>query len=308
MSPLIAPSYDREGLKGLMDQALAALAARDPGRLPLSKEARYTEQGQALAFGDGLWATASGRGEYRHDFIDQAGGQIATMATMVENGNPVLLGLRLAVELGNITQVEAVLYRRGGGPSWNDAGIDQLNQAKTAPALWSQDIPAGRRAPRQQVIAVANAYFAGLQNNDGKADYPFTDDCHRLENGVATSNNPDLQMGGPGFNPAAMGVKEQFQTGFYAVVTRIDDRRFPVVDEDRGVAVAFATFNHGGTVHEITTPDGRVIPMGFFNRPGSILIMEAFRIEEGLIRQVEAIGTSVSYGLKTGWPGGLSGR
>jgi|WetSurMetagenome_2_1015567.scaffolds.fasta_scaffold112795_2 hypothetical protein len=307
MSALIARSYDRAGLRGLMDQALDAFVQRDPGRLPLAADVRYTEQGQALALGDGFWATASGQGGYRHAFIDPEAGEVAAMATMLENGNQVLFGLRLRVQLGKVTEIESVFYRRGGGPSWNDAGIDTLNAAGAPEALWLQDIPREKRLPRQALIAVANAYFAGLQNNDGKADYPFTDDCHRIENGVATSNNPGLQMGTPDFNPAAMTVKAQFQTGFYAVVTRIDDRRFPVVDAEKGVVLAYATFNHAGTVHEVVTPEGRVIPMGFFNRPGSILIMEAFKIENGLIRHVEAIGTSVPYGLKTGWPGGVLG-
>ena len=44
-------------------------------------------------------------------------------------------------------------------------------------------------------IAVADAYFSGLQKNDGKGvngtgTYPFTNDCHRIENGAPTTNVP----------------------------------------------------------------------------------------------------------------------
>jgi hypothetical protein len=35
--------------------ALAALEARDPSKLPLAKNARYTENGVQLKLGDGMW-------------------------------------------------------------------------------------------------------------------------------------------------------------------------------------------------------------------------------------------------------------
>jgi hypothetical protein len=49
------PSCDRACLEGFVDQYLAALVAQDPSRLPLAKNARYTENGQELKLGDGMW-------------------------------------------------------------------------------------------------------------------------------------------------------------------------------------------------------------------------------------------------------------
>jgi hypothetical protein len=48
-------------------------------------------------------------------------------------------------------------------------------------------------------------------------------------------------------------------------------------------------------------PDSRVLPIAGFNRPSSILLAEAFKIEGELIRQVEAVGNSVPYHSDTGW-------
>lgn len=45
-----------------------------------------------------------------------------------------------------------------------------------------------------------------------------------------------------------------------------------------------------------------------FNRPSSIEVTEAFRIENGKIRRVEMVGSSVPYHFNPGWPGGLSDR
>lgn len=44
-----------------------------------------------------------------------------------------------------------------------------------------------------------------------------------------------------------------------------------------------------------------------FNRPSSILVTEAFLIEDGKIRRVEMIGPSAPYHINSPW-GGLSGN
>lgn len=296
---------DRTCLERLVDQFVAALAAHDPSRLPLDAHVRYTENGQAMEVGDGFWATVSGAGRYKHYFVDPEAGEVGFFGTMQENGTLCLMGLRLRVQLGRITEIETVFYRKGNGPAWNDVGMAKLDETTRPGPLWSQPIPPAERATRQQLIATANMYFAGLQRNDGHGIYPFTDDCNRLENGVATTNNPDLKMGDASFNPAAMGCKQQFETGFYGVVTRIHDRRFLVVDPELGTVLAFAVFDHGGTVRSVHLSDGRDFPMPFFSRPSSIEIAEAFRIEKGKIRQIEAIGLGVPYHMSPGWSGGV---
>jgi hypothetical protein len=48
-------------------------------------------------------------------------------------------------------------------------------------------------------------------------------------------------------------------------------------------------------------PDGTKVDTGFFSKPSSILLAEAFKIDGGLIRQVEAVGTSVPYHMRPGW-------
>jgi hypothetical protein len=53
--------------------------------------------------------------------------------------------------------------------------------------------------------------------------------------------------------------------------------------------------------------DGRPWQFRGFNRPGSILVTEAFLIEDGKIRRVEMIGPSAAYHMNSPWPGGLSG-
>jgi hypothetical protein len=279
---------------------LKALAAHDPQSLPLAGTIRYTEMGQELELGDGLWATTSDVGHYSHVFADPATGQIGLFATMKENGKPFVMGARLRLELGRLTEIEVVLYRSGSGPAWNDAGVVTLDEMGDPKPLWAAAPPAAERLSRQQLVAIANAYFDGLQRNDGKGDYPFYDDCERLENGVYTTHNPGtVRMGD--IDIGAMGCKQQFQSGLYGVVTRIHHRRFVAVDEERQIVFALGVFDHAGTIPKLVTPDGRTIDTGRFSKPSSILISEAFKIKGGLIQQVEAVGATVPYHMRPGW-------
>jgi hypothetical protein len=289
---------ERACMEGLAGEVLTALAAHDAKSLPLAKTARYTENGQEMGFDNGLWQTMSKVGAYRHVFADPASGQFGVFATMDENGHGLVLGMRVRLELGLISEVELVTYRTGAGPAWNDAGYANLEKMNPPKPLWNS--APGRHLSRQELARAANYYFAGIENNDGKSYYPFTDDCDRLENGTATTNNPGIVKMGP-VDIGGMGCKAQFSTGLYGVVTEVHDRRFPVIDEERQAVFSLAAFDHCGCKKSLTMPDGRVVDVGFFNKPSSILLAEAFKIDGGLIRQVEAVGTSVPYHMRPGW-------
>ncbi len=307
----IPANCDRGCLEHVADEVARAMVSKDLASLPLSRDVRYTEGGQPLKVGDGFWATASGMGTYAHYFADPDVGQVVVMRTMREGSGPNadnLMGLRVRVELGRITEIETTFYKKGSGPAWNDAGIDALNRAHGPPPAWLDTVVPGRRLTRQELIQDANYYFEGLQRNNGHGYYPFTSTCNRIENGVATTNNTEVQKGQP-FQPFSFTCKEQFSTGYYGVVTEIVNRRFLVADPERGVVVAFATFKHAATVPVVHLTNGTDYNMSFFSKPSSIQIVEAFRITpDGLIDLVEAVGGSAPYGLDPHWPGGLSGQ
>jgi len=301
---------DRACLEGVMNQYLAAVVAHDPKRVPLSEDVMYTENDQVLKVGDGFWKTAAAIGNYKHYFADPEFGQVAFMGTMQEAGSPLLLSLRLRIELGRITEVESVYFRTGGGGPNNIAGMDKDGKVDD---MWVKSIPPAQRLSRQQMISIADGYFTGLQKNDGKGiqgtgTYPFTNDCHRIENGSPTTNVPRPATEAPGtINLFAMDCLSQFKMGLYYVVQNIHHRRYPLVDAERGIVWAHVVFDQG-TVNEGVLSDGTKHRYPGFNRPASILVTEAFLIENGKIRRVEMIGPGVSYHLNSPWPGGLSGN
>lgn len=181
---------NRACLEGVVDRYLPAVAAHNPSTLPLSKDLMYTENNQVMEIGDGFWKTSEGRGNYTHIFADPELGQVAYMGTMKEAGELLLMSMRIRLELGRITEVETVYFKPGGGPN----NINFMDTYKPE-EFWFQQIPPAQRAPRRESIATADAYFSGLQKNDGKGvngtnTYPFMDDCKRIENGSYTAGAP----------------------------------------------------------------------------------------------------------------------
>lgn len=308
---------DRTCLQDMVDQTLAAMVAHDAHRLPLSPDVRYTEDGQQLALNDGFWGTATGQGTYKHYFLDPRTEQAAFFGVMKENGtNNVILALRIKLEGRKISEIEAIFSRTGLGAAGPN-GAATLEAMGRPDPVWTNDNP--DHASREDIIRTSNKYFSALENDDGKGDYSFfADDCWRFENGVQTTSGPHpapprapraappaaaaAPAARPGPSPFSLSCKGGFQTGALQVVTRIRDRRFPVVDEDKGVAFAFGFFDHNAQQHDFVLADGSHMHGGL-QAPFTWEIAEAFRIEHGKIRVVEAVINNVPYGMKAGWDG-----
>ncbi|HZI51847.1 MAG TPA: hypothetical protein VFE29_08480, partial [Terriglobia bacterium] len=102
---------DRACLQGFVEQYLEAWVARDPKRLPLAANVKYTENGQRLELGDGSWNVATGKGKYRLWTPDAQTGQVALLTTVTEDGPAggpnvaSLLALRLKVVNRQISEV-----------------------------------------------------------------------------------------------------------------------------------------------------------------------------------------------------------
>jgi hypothetical protein len=233
------------------------------------------------------------------------------MGTMREAGAPLLMSLRLRVELGRITEIESIYFKPGGAGPNNIADMDKPGYKPEE--MWFRTIPPAERLSRQEMISVADAYFSGLQKNDGKGvngtgTYPFTNDCDRIENGSHTTNVPrPANEPSDTINGFALDCLAQFKLGYYFVVQSIHHRRYPLVDAERGVVWTHAVFDQG-TVNKGVLSNGKEFAFRGFNRPSSILVSEAFLIEKGKIRRVEMIGPGAFYHLSSAWPGSLSGN
>jgi hypothetical protein len=293
-------SCDRTRLAGMAEQYLAALVAKDPGKLPLAGAVRFSENGQRLQLGDGLWNSASARGTYRLDVIDEVQGQIVTISTMREAGTPVILVVRLKVGNLRISEIETMVARSENGAR----NFEALGRPREA---FGRLTPASRRVSRAELVRVANMYFSGMQLNDGKGQYPFADDCDRIENGNRSTNAPGrggAQRPDPKTATSYSGMwtcREQFESGLLHFVSRIRDRRFVAVDEERGLVMAFVFFDHdAGKSRTFQTPNGRTVTAGP-TTPWTWPIAELFKVEGGLLHEIEAVLERVPYGMTSGW-------
>jgi hypothetical protein len=297
-------SCDRACLEGFVDQYLDALLAHDPARLPVTPDVRFTENGQQLTLGDGLWRTMTGKGTYRMVVADTAAGHVAFLGSIREAGAPAMLALHLAIRNHRIAQIETLVQRSDKSA----LGFEKLGYA------WTKPLAAGERLSRTELVRIANMYFSGMQQNDGKGDYPFAKDCNRIENGAFTTNVPTPPgQTRPDPSTATMysaqwSCMEQFKSGLLHFVTRIRDRRFVAADSERGLVFSFIFFDHSaGDTRTFQTPDGRTVTAGP-RQPWTWELAEAFQIEHGKLHQIMAIMNHVEYGMNSGWSTWEQGR
>ncbi len=284
---------DRACLNTFLDQVLAAMAAHDSSSLPLARDSKYTENGQLLRIGDGFWGTASGSPTYKIYADDPQAGQAMFMGVLPENGAPVILCVRLKVELHRIAEIEAIVARKEGG------SIARPENLVTPNPIFAEALPPAQRRSRQNMIAIANSYFNAIEK--GHASFvPFDKDCNRVESGVHTTNSP-LQNPQPGaVSVLALGCADQIKTRNFQPDTLIRDRRFAVIDEERGLVFVLGFFDHDATLRSYTLADGRTVKQTRTG-PWTWEIAEMFKIQDGKIMRVEALVNTGIYGMKSGW-------
>ena len=298
--PLPVQTCQRECLQGYMDKYLAAMAAHKVDPELFARDVKFTENGVQMPLGnEGLWATASGVGTYKFYVPDVETQQVAFMGTMREQASssaagpkrppdPVGIDVRLRIDGdGKISEVEQIVARPDrplgatSAPSSSPfpATGEAVEKMGSPNPIFLQEVPESERMSRADLIAVANQYFTGMQRNDGKGYYPFTDDCLRHENGMISAGpNGTIGMRGQ----PVQTCKGQFETSLKGVVTSIRDRRYVAVDRERGIVFAFAAFDHR--------------PINWTWEIG-----ELFRIEHNKIRRIEAIFIRGPYGVCSGW-------
>jgi hypothetical protein len=294
-------SCDRKCLEGYMDRYMNAMLDNNPTLELFSRDCKFTENGVRLPLGsEGLWLTMSAKGNYKFYVPDIETQQVAFLGTAREGGSGgakgegQLVGIAIRLKIVNnlITEAEQIVVRPASDTMGltGGASVGELVEKMGAPhKIFTEAIPVKERASREDLIIAANYYFTGLQKNDhGKGYYPFTDDCHRIENGVAATNVP-VPEGQTRPDPKTAtvysthwGCKEQFEAGKMGFITRVRDRRFVAVDQERGIVFAFGFFDHDAI-------------------NWTWQLAELFRIEKGNIRRIEAIFHRSPYGMNAGW-------
>ncbi|WP_028641475.1 hypothetical protein [Novosphingobium acidiphilum] len=281
---------DRQALYGALDQFLDALRAGNAAGVDWADQALTSENNVLLPVGDGVWGTIAGLGDYALRFADPRTRQVGYFGTVIEAIEESGFTLRLRYDAdGAVAEAEMCIVRQ------SDSGIKFEN-----PRYWTKPIleaDAVAPAPRDAMVRLSNGYFDTLQLNDGTIHTRFHPDCQRVENGVQTTNNPEFAKIVP---VSALGCEAQFRMGNYRYDDELRARRFPLVDEDRGLVLAFGFIDHSGRLDTYQLTDGRTVKSPV-RRPHSFYVSELFKIDHGMICQIEANFITVPYRMPCPW-------
>jgi hypothetical protein len=289
-SAVIASDCDRACLIGFTHQYMDALTRHDPRRLPLARGARMTENDVEMPLGrEGLWRSISGAATSGLELADPLTGNAAWLGVVEEHGAPAYFALRLRVIHQRIAEVETIVVRKGALPT----AFGDPSQLVHDPAF-AETLPPAQQRARERLVAVANGYFSTVELNDGAVLTLFDPDCQRTENGISTTRGT---FGAAGI---AQGCESQFKLGLYRINKRVRERRFPLIDVERGVVLATGFFDHANTFDSYTTTDGKSHRTAL-KWPNSISLMEAFKIRDGAIYRVEAVFAYVPYFMHSPW-------
>ena len=279
----------RSELYAALDRYCDALLARDHTRIEWADDALATENNVALEPGDGLWGTITGLGPYDLRFADVETGQVALFTTVTETRDTSGACIRLGMRGDAVSEVETIVVRQA-----DEALVFPNPKFETKPVM-ETPVPEDECSTRAEMIALADGYFSTLQLNDGTIRTKFHPGCNRIENGVQTTNNPEF------FVPVAhLPCEEQFRQGNYRYDDRLRGRRFPLVDEERGIVLAHGFIDHRGVLGDYELADGTKVSSPI-RRPHTFYLSEAFKIRQGAIEQIEANFITVPYHMPSPW-------
>jgi len=210
----------RTVLQAAVDSYLAAQGAGKPSKMDLAPKVKYVENMKEIKYDQGLWNTPLPIAFHR-SILDVDSCRTFTEVIVTE-GQPYVLGTRLKVDNGRISEIDSLITKKG------DWLFNAENYLKYSEAEDWRVLDASERVDRQALINAGNAYFDHF--SDKNVRVPFGTPCARLEGGLYTTKD---------FNDP----KATCDIGFPEDALPIVDRSY-VVDVDMGTVNIFCRFGN----------------------------------------------------------------
>jgi hypothetical protein len=270
---------DRACLTGFVDAYFNALIGNNASALPQAARARITENSSEKPLAQTFWDAAA-ETTYRFDIVNTRRGDTGTEAILRNtDGTKTFLMVRLKVAAGAITEIETIKANKGDANGlWDDARLTTVS-----PAL-KLSIREADRDSYFDLIAAAESYWRAFQTNGTPLYHRarLLPDSLRFENGLQTTG---VVRDGV-FNDTSKGFDEGRFIG-----RNIWDRRYPVVDEERGIVLSIVRFGlkAGAKSQSTATANDR-------------LVAEFFAIKAGQIQEIHAVLFNLPDAKPTNWP------
>jgi len=274
---------DRACLEGHVSTYLDALYANTPDAVPLARGAKISDNNRLVALREAFWNDAE-ETAYRWDIANPRLGDVAAEVVIRNSdGSYTMAMVRLKVQQNRLTEVEVIRANQGEADRlW---GPERLVDYPLSRNL-TNSIRVADRDSYYRLIAAAESYWRAFQTN-GTPEYHRADllfDAHRFENGLQTTGQyPDGT-----FRSAPDG----FDTGRF-IGRNLWDRRYPVVDEERGIVLSIVRFGlkDGMESQSVVTSNDR-------------LVGEFFQVKNGMIQEVHAVLYNLPDEIPSVWEAG----
>ena len=218
---LASSECSRAELQATTGKYLDALKKGLPSLMPINAQTKYIENRKEIPFGDGIWQEPLSI-DFHRSLLDVDSCQTYTEIIHANGSHPYVIGTRLKVEDGKISEVESLV---SDDNDWLFNAADYLKYSSTE--KWDI-IPVKKRSNRQALIQVASDYFDIFQDYSAFDKVPWGIPCVRIEGGAYTNPNNDP-------NPSCtVGVPK----GGGVPMTN----RHYLVDVDMGAVVGFVDF------------------------------------------------------------------
>ena len=271
---------DRACLTGIIDSYFEGLIGNNTQGIPLAPDVRITENGEEKSIEKTFWDEAN-RIAYRWDIVNSRLGDTGTECIVEnEDGSYTMLMLRLKVKNNKISELETIRVRKDNtGFLW---GPEQLLNLPFSKEL-TQSYREADRDSYYGLIAAAESYWRAFQTTGTEAYHPanLAPDAERFENGFHTCGHlPDGTF---------HSAREEFDRGDY-IGFNLWDRRYAVVDEERGVVLCILRFGAQDEMEDQIT---------FPQKDG--LVGEFFTVKNGMIQEIHALLFAKDDSEPTGW-------
>lgn len=236
-SPVTPPACSREVLRERADAYLAAMASGDTSALRKHASLRYTENGQTVQLGLGVW-TSRPKAQFMRHVLDEASCGSVLFGVLQSITGRTIIGVRLRYVDEQLLEAEAQVVPQNF-QFFNPAGI-----IPDGADPWVEPVPPAMRTPRAALNQLVSNYFESVTASSLLP--PFDPGCRRRQDGVLMA-----QQGSCGVPPGERAFTE---------------KRYPVVDETNGIATAIVIYERyvgmylfkvsGGTLQNIDIVGG----------------------------------------------------